>query len=152
MNRLAVWIATSGPAGYAPIAPGTFGSLVGVGVYLLIAGWSLQAQIVAALVVSAVGLWASTIASRHFDRSDPSEVVIDEVAGQVVTLVGLGSGGTTLVLGFLLFRALDIIKPWPANRFEKLHGGRGIMADDLMAAVYGQILLRAAIHYFPGYF
>jgi len=152
MTRLAVWIATSGPAGYAPIAPGTFGSLVGVGVYLLIAGWSLQAQIVAALVVSAVGLWASTIASRHFDRSDPSQVVIDEVAGQVVTLVGLGSGVTTLVLGFLLFRGLDIIKPWPANRFEKLHGGRGIMADDLMAAVYGQILLRAAIHYFPGYF
>ena len=152
MNRLAVWIATSGPAGYAPIAPGTFGSLVGVAVYFLIAGWSLQAQIVAALGISALGLWASTIASRHFDRSDPSQVVIDEVAGQVVTLVGLGSGVMTLTLGFLLFRALDIIKPWPANRLERLHGGRGIMADDLMAALYGQALLRAAIYFFPGFF
>ena len=152
MTRLAVWIATSGPAGHAPIAPGTFGSLVGVAVYLLIARWSLQAQIVAALVLSAIGIWASTVASRHFDRSDPSQVVIDEVAGQVVTLVGLGSGAVTITLGFLLFRALDIIKPWPANRLEGLHGGRGIMADDLMAALYGQVLLRIAIHFAPGYF
>jgi phosphatidylglycerophosphatase A len=152
MTRLAVWIATSGPAGYAPIAPGTFGSLVGVAIYLLIARWSLPAQIAAALVISAVGLWASTLAARHFDRSDPSQVVVDEVAGQVVTLIGLGSGAATLTLGFLLFRALDIIKPWPANRLERLHGGRGIMADDLMAAIYGQILLRAVLYYFPGYF
>jgi phosphatidylglycerophosphatase A len=152
MTRLAVWIATSGPAGYAPIAPGTFGSLVGVVVYFLIAGWSLPAQIIAALVLSAIGLWASTLASRHFDRSDPSQVVIDEVAGQVVTLVGLGSGVATLTLGFLLFRALDIIKPWPANRLERLHGGRGIMADDLMAALYGQAILRTVIYFFPDYF
>jgi phosphatidylglycerophosphatase A len=152
MTRFAVWLATSGPAGYAPIAPGTVGSLVGVGVYFLIAGWSLPAQIVAAVVISAVGTWASTVASRHFDRSDPSQVVIDEVAGQVVTLIGLGSGLTTLALGFLLFRALDIIKPWPANRLEQLHGGRGIMADDLMVALYGQILLRTAIYFLPGYF
>lgn len=152
MTRLAVWIATSGPAGYAPVAPGTFGSLVGVAVYFLIAGWSLQAQVVAALIVSGIGLWASTLAARHFDRSDPSQVVIDEVAGQVVTLVGLGSGVMTLTLGFLLFRALDIIKPWPANRLERLHGGRGIMADDLMAALYGQALLRTAIYFFPDYF
>jgi phosphatidylglycerophosphatase A len=152
MTRLAVWLATSGPAGYAPIAPGTFGSFVGVAVYFLIAGWSLPAQIVAALVICGVGIWASTVASLHFDRPDPSQVVIDEVAGQVVTLVGLGSGMTTLTLGFLLFRALDIIKPWPANRLEQLHGGRGIMADDLMVALYGQILLRTAIHFFPGYF
>ena len=89
---------------------------------------------------------------RHFDRSDPSQVVVDEGAGQVVTLIGLGSGAATLTLGFLLFRALDIIKPWPANRLERLHGGRGIMADDLMAALYAHILLRAAIYYFPGYF
>ena len=152
MTRLAVWIATSGPAGYAPIAPGTFGSAVGVALYFLIAGWSLPAQVIAALAISAIGIWASTVASRHFDRSDPSQVVIDEVAGQVVTLVGLGSGWVTLTLGFFLFRALDIIKPWPANRLEALHGGRGIMADDLMAALYGQALLRAAIYFFPGLF
>jgi phosphatidylglycerophosphatase A len=152
MTRLAVWIATSGPAGYAPVAPGTFGSLVGVGVYLLIARWSLEAQIAAALAIAVVGVWASSVASRHFDRSDPSQVVIDEVAGQVVTLVGLGLSWMTLGIGFLVFRALDIIKPWPANRLEALHGGRGIMADDLMVAIYGQILLRGAIAFFPGLF
>jgi phosphatidylglycerophosphatase A len=152
MNRIAVWIATSGPAGYAPIAPGTFGSLVGVAVCLLISGWSLYAQLAAALAITAVGMWASSVAARHFDRSDPSQVVVDEVAGQVVTLVGLGISWPTVVLGFLLFRALDIIKPWPANRLERLHGGRGIMADDLMAALYGHVLLRGAIHFLPGYF
>ena len=151
MNGLGVWIATSGPAGYAPVAPGTFGSAVGVALYFLIGHWSLQAQIVAALVLSAIGVWASSVASRHFDRSDPSQVVIDEVAGQVVTLVGLGTSWTTMLLGFLIFRALDIIKPWPANQLERLHGGRGIMADDLMAALYGQALLRGIIHFFPGY-
>ena len=152
MTRLAVWIATSGPAGYAPVAPGTFGSLVGVAVYLLIARWSLAAQIAVAIAISLVGVWASSEAARHFDRSDPSQVVVDEVAGQVVTLVGLGHSWTTLGIGFLVFRALDIIKPWPANRLEALHGGRGIMADDLMAAIYGQILLRGAIAVFPGMF
>jgi phosphatidylglycerophosphatase A len=152
MNRLAVWIATSGPAGYAPVAPGTAGSLVGLVIYLLIAQWSLQAQLLAAAAIAIVGIWAGSVAARHFNRSDPSHVVIDEVAGQVVTLIGLGSSWVTIVLGFLVFRALDIIKPWPANRLEAMHGGTGIMADDLMAAVYGQIVMRALFFFLPGLF
>ena len=152
MNRLAVWIATSGPAGYAPVAPGTVGSLVGLVIYFLIARWSLPAQLLAAAVIALVGIWAGGVAARHFNRSDPSHVVIDEVAGQVVTLIGLGSGWMTLGLGFLVFRALDIIKPWPANRLEALHGGTGIMADDLMAAVYGQIVMRGLLFFLPGLF
>ncbi|HXT70047.1 MAG TPA: phosphatidylglycerophosphatase A [Vicinamibacterales bacterium] len=152
MNGLAVWIATSGPAGYAPVAPGTFGSAVGVALFLLIGRLSLEAQIAVSVVMAAVGIWASSVAAHHFDRSDPSQVVVDEVVGQVVTLVGLGLSWTTLLLGFLIFRALDIIKPWPANQLERLHGGRGIMADDLMAALYGQALLRGIIYFFPWYF
>ena len=152
MNGLGVWIATSGPAGYAPVAPGTFGSAVGLALYFFIGHWSLPAQVVVAVTVTVIGVWASSVASRHFDRSDPSQVVVDEVAGQVVTLVGLGTSWTTLVLGFLIFRALDIIKPWPAKRHEAMHVGTGIMADDVMAALYGQALLRGIIHFFPGYF
>ena len=152
MNRLAVWIATSGPAGYAPVAPGTVGSLVGLVVYFLIAGWSLPAQLVAAAAIAVVGIWAGGVAAKHFNRSDPSHVVIDEVAGQVVTLVGLGWSWPTALLGFLVFRALDIIKPWPANRLEAMHGGTGIMADDLMAAIYGQIVMRALFFFLPGLF
>lgn len=151
MTRIAVWIATSGPAGYAPVAPGTFGSAVGVGVYLLISGLPLGAQIAAAVAIILIGTWASAVAARRFNRTDPSHVVVDEVAGQVVTLVGLGANWTMLLAGFLLFRVLDIIKPWPANKLEALHGGRGIMADDVMAALYGHALLRGFIHFFPGY-
>lgn len=152
MKPLAVWVATSGPAGYAPVAPGTVGSAVGVVLYILIARWSLGAQIACAAVITVVGLWASSAAARYFGSSDPSYVVIDEVAGQVVTLVGCGTEWSTIVLGFVLFRALDIIKPWPAGRLESLHGGGGIMADDLMVALYGQALLRAGMVFFPGWF
>ena len=152
MNGLAIWLATSGPAGYAPVAPGTVGSLVGLIVYFLIARWSLGAQILTAVVITVIGVWASTIAARQFNKPDPSHVVVDEVAGQVVTLVGLGANWPTFVIGFLLFRALDIIKPWPANRLEALHGGMGIMADDLMAALYCQAALRATLYFFPALF
>jgi len=152
MKRLGLAIATAGGAGYFPVAPGTAGSVVGIAIYFLTWHWSKSAQVALVVGISAVGVWASNVAERHFNKEDPGHVVIDEVAGQVVTLVGLGSGVMTLTLGFLLFRALDIIKPWPANRLERLHGGRGIMADDLMAALYGQVLLRTAIHFFPDYF
>lgn len=152
MKPLAVWIATSGPAGYAPVAPGTVGSVVGVVIYLLIARWSLEAQLGVAAFITVVGIWAASVAATHFGRSDPSHVVIDEVAGQVVTLVGLGFSWTLVLTGFLLFRALDIIKPWPANRLESLHGGTGIMADDLMAALYGQGVLRLMVFLIPGIF
>ena len=152
MTSLPVWIATGGPAGYAPVAPGTFGSLIGLAIYFLIARWPIAAQLAAGAAITLIGTWAAGIAARHFNRSDPSYVVVDEIAGQVVTLIGLGTAWTTLLLGFVVFRALDIIKPWPANRLEAMHGGTGIMADDLMAAIYGQVVLRAVIFFIPGLF
>jgi len=150
MTRVGVWLATAGGLGYAPVAPGTFGSAAGLLIYFLTAGWSPHAQIMLAGTVTLVGVWASDIAARHFDRSDPSQVVIDEVAGQLVTLLGTGVGWKGAIVGFLLFRALDIIKPWPANRLEALHGGLGIMADDVMAAGYGCGLLHGLLWMAPG--
>ena len=89
-----------------------------------------------------VGVWAASVAARHFGREDPGPVVIDEVAGQLLTLLltGVGVGGA--IVGFFLFRVLDIFKPWPARQLESLPGGLGIMADDLMVAVYGNLLMR----------
>lgn len=150
MKQLAVAIASAAGLGYAPIAPGTFGSAGGVLIYLLTAGWSLPAQIALALGVTAIGVWASHVAAVHFGRSDPSQVVIDEVAGQLVTMLGTGAGWKGALIGFLLFRAFDIVKPWPANKLEALHGGWGIMADDIMAAVYSCALLHAIIWLVPG--
>ena len=152
MNRLAVFLATAGGAGYVPVAPGTAGSAVGVLLYLLTWKWTLTAQLVLLLVISIVGVWASHQAARHFGREDPGPVVIDEVAGQLLTLIFAGGSPMTLVLGFLLFRALDIVKPWPARRFEDLPGGVGIMADDLMAGFYGRAILMAVASLAPAWF
>lgn len=152
MNRLAVFLATAGGAGYVPVAPGTAGSAVGVLLYLLTWKWTLTGQFALLLVISVLGVWASHQAARHFGREDPGPVVIDEVAGQLLTLIFAGGSPMTLVLGFLLFRALDIVKPWPARRFEDLPGGLGIMADDLMAGFYGRAILMAAASLAPAWF
>jgi phosphatidylglycerophosphatase A len=152
MNRVAVFLATAGGAGYAPVAPGTAGSAVGVLLYFLTWKWTLAGQLALLLVVSVVGVWAAHQAAAHFQREDPGPVVIDEVAGQLLTLIFAGGSPVTLVLGFLLFRALDIVKPWPARGFEALPGGFGIMADDLMAGFYGRLILMAAASVAPAWF
>lgn len=150
MTRVAVWISSVGGLGFAPIAPGTFGSAAGILIYWLTRHWSTPAQFMIIAVVTVVGTWAATETARHVGREDPGQVVIDEVAGQLVTLALTGAGLTATIVGFFLFRILDIIKPYPANRFERLHGGVGIMADDLMAGVYGCVLLHLMMRFIPG--
>jgi len=151
MTFAGVLLATAGGAGRFPFAPGTVGSAVGVVVYLLIWRWPAAAQLALVAALTLAGIWASGVAERHFGREDPREVVIDEVAGQLVTLVLTGVSLPGVVAGFFLFRILDIIKPWPARRFEALHGGLGVMADDLMVGVYGNLLLLAAVRLAPGW-
>jgi phosphatidylglycerophosphatase A len=150
MRRIAVWIAAVGPLGFAPIAPGTFGSAAGVLIYWLTRHWSMPAQLGIIAAVTIVGTWAASEAALHFGREDPGQVVIDEVAGQLVTLAFTGAGVSAMIVAFLIFRVLDIIKPYPANRFERLHGGVGIMADDLMAGAYGCVLVHLLMRYVPG--
>jgi phosphatidylglycerophosphatase A len=149
MTAFAVGIATALGAGYAPFAPGTVGSAVGVVVFLATRHLDPAWQITLIGVVTVVGVWASTVAARHFDREDPGHVVIDEVAGQLVTYALLDLTWIGVTLGFLLFRVFDIIKPWPAGRLEHLPGGWGIMADDLMAGIYGWLALWLVISVLP---
>lgn len=149
MKRLAVFVATGAGAGYFPFAPGTVGSALGLVIYLLTRSSDGTVQVGLFLGVCVVGTWASTIAARHFGSHDPGHVVIDEVAGQLATLLLLGVGIPGAVLGFLIFRVLDIIKPWPANRLEALPGGFGVMADDLMAGAYGWVLLSGILFLAP---
>jgi phosphatidylglycerophosphatase A len=151
MTSFAVLVATAGGAGRVPVAPGTAGSVVGLAIYFLT--WKAAGvwQIALCLAVCLIGVWASDVAVRKFDSKDPGPVVIDEVAGQLLTCLLVPLSVLGALAGFLVFRILDIIKPWPANRLESLPGGLGVMADDLMAAVYGNLLLRLAVFAFPGY-
>ncbi len=144
MKKLAQAIATAGGAGYWPWGPGTAGSLVGV-----LIGWALARQFqwthgLPFLLLTAVatwpGVWASTVAAG--DRKDPQFIVVDEVLGVWLTLAGATSvTALGFLVAFVLFRIFDIVKPWPVRRFEALPGGWGIVADDLMAGVYGALVL-----------
>jgi phosphatidylglycerophosphatase A len=152
VTRLAVFLATAGYSGYFPIAPGTVGSAVGLLVYAFV--WWTQSLVVEATVIAilfAVGVWASTTAERHFGGIDPGPVVIDEVVGMLITLAFIPVHVTGALVGFVLFRVFDVIKPFPAARLEKLHGGLGIMADDAMAAVYANLVLRLVLFAFSGW-
>ena len=152
MTRLAVFIATAGYCGYAPVAPGTVGSLAGLVAYLLV-WWSDSAAVEIGLIVAlfAVGVWAATTAERFFGGIDPGPVVIDEVVGMLITLAFIPVGLSGAAAGFVLFRIFDVIKPYPAGRLERLHGGLGVMADDAMAAVYANVTLRAVMWAAPGW-
>ena len=137
-------LATALGAGYAPIAPGTWGSAVGLLLWFALPStpW-IQALVIVAVV--AAGVWSGGVAEGHFGRTDPGQVVIDEVAGMLVTLFLNPVGWRGAVAGFFLFRAADILKPFPARRLERLHGGLGIMADDVMAGIYANVALRVIL-------
>jgi phosphatidylglycerophosphatase A len=143
--RAGLAVATALGAGYAPKAPGTFGSAVGLLLWMALPK-VLWVQLLAVAVVAVVGSWAGTVAEAHFGRRDPGEVVVDEVAGMMVTLLlNPITGPWWTLVAFGLFRAADIVKPFPVRSLERLPGGIGIMADDLAAGVYANVALRLCI-------
>lgn len=152
MIRLAVFLATVAYCGYFPVAPGTVGSAAGLVVYLLV-WWTKSRAVEAVLIVAvfAVGTWAASHAERYFGSIDPGPVVIDEVLGQLITLAFIPVGLPAAIAGFVLFRIYDVVKPYPANRLERFHGGFGIMADDAMAGIYANITLRLLMLWLPGW-
>ncbi len=150
MARLGLFLATCGYVGFAPVAPGTFGSAVGVAAFFAIrASGSKAVELGAIVLLFAVGVWSASIAERALGKTDPGPVVIDEVVGMLITLALLPVNGLGVFVGFLVFRLFDVIKPWPARRFEALHGGLGIIADDAMAGVYGNLALRGLVYLVP---
>ena len=151
MDRLALFIATCGYLGYARIAPGTVGSAAGLLIFWAVRRTASPAVEIATIVVVVLaGIWGGSVAEQHFKGTDPAFVIIDEVAGMLITLALLPVNTGGVIAGFFLFRVLDIVKPWPSRQFERLHGGLGIMADDVMAAVYANLGLRAVMVIAPG--
>ena len=145
---LPVWIATAGGAGYVPIVPGTAGSLVGVAVVAGLGRLPFRAAAATAVLAAlslalfALGVWAAGKAEEFFGRTDPGPVVVDEVVGQMLTFLMIPHPSWKWLLGgFLLFRAFDIVKPFPARQAERIPRGWGIMVDDVIAGAYGLAVL-----------
>jgi len=138
-------LGSSAGLGYFPFAPGTVTSLVAVVVFaaepVLLAP---EVALPSILAVFFLGLWAAGVMESLYGR-DPSQVTIDEVAGQWVTLLFLPAGWFTALLGFVAFRFFDIVKPEPVNLSQKLPGGWGVMVDDLLAGVYANLSVRIVL-------
>jgi phosphatidylglycerophosphatase A len=135
--------------GFFPIAPGTAGSLLAVALYPWMPLQPLGTVAVLFLVAATLlGIPASSRAEREFGK-DGGPIVVDEVVGQWITLAGLAPTPLVLIAGFLLFRAFDIFKPFPARRFERIGGGTGVMLDDVVAGVYAAIVLRILLRVLP---
>ena len=145
-DKAVVFLATGFYVGRIPMAPGTFGSLMGLPLCFLLAGIQLPAALAAVLVIVVLATWIAGAAERILGRRDPGCIVIDEIAGMVVTLAGLPFNPTTAGIGFVLFRVLDILKPFPIRMLDKrLPGGSGIVADDVVAGAFANIILRVFI-------
>ena len=152
-RRLGLFIATFGYVGYAPVAPETFGSAAGLLVFFGVrATGSVAVELAVIVVLFAIGIWSGTEAEHHFGGIDPGPIVLDEVVGMLITLALLPVSLGGAIAGFLVFRVLDVIKPWPAGRLERLPGGLGVMADDGMAAIYGNLLMQGLLWAAPAWF
>jgi len=152
MDRVGLFIATCGYLGHVPVAPGTFGSAAGLVVFYAVRSTgSTVVELSVILLLFAIGIWAGTVAERHYGGVDPAPVVLDEVVGMLITLAFLPVSAAGAIVGFFVFRVLDVVKPWPSARFERLPGGLGVMADDGMAALYGNLAMRGLIAVTPGW-
>jgi phosphatidylglycerophosphatase A len=150
-DRAAFIIATGFGAGFVPIAPGTIGALEGAAIFLTVRALELGAVtsvfslIILNIALFLLGVWASSRTCRVIGVSDPSQIVVDEISGQMISLTPLALlpslSFVGLLIGFALFRVFDIFKPYPIRRLEQLHGGLGVMADDALAGVYAAVLL-----------
>jgi phosphatidylglycerophosphatase A len=150
LSSLALAVATGFGSGYSPVVPGTAGSLVGLILFLPVRALPPAGLLTALAVLIVAGIVSAGHAARLVGVEDPGIVVIDEVAGMWVSLLFLPFTPVTAVAGFVIFRVLDVVKPFPARRLEDLPGGFGIMCDDLMAGAYTNLLLRGILAVWPG--
>jgi phosphatidylglycerophosphatase A len=136
-----LFIAQGAYSGKCPFAPGTAGTVVGVLLYLWMKALSPSQYLILTVLVFIVGTWAAGQAEVILGRKDSPSIVIDEIAGYLVAMFMVPSGWGFIVAGFFLFRIFDIIKPYPLYQLQDLHGGLGVMFDDILAAGYTLLCL-----------
>ncbi|MCX7697999.1 MAG: phosphatidylglycerophosphatase A [Candidatus Goldbacteria bacterium] len=142
MKNLIIIISTFFYTGYFPFAPGTFATLCFLPIYyFLVKGLNPVLYLMLTVILYFVGVWSSSYASVIFNKKDPSRVVIDEIVGFLITMLFIPFTLKRMIVGFFIARILDIIKPYPARKLEILRAGNGIMIDDAVSGIYGNILL-----------
>ncbi len=143
-----MFIATGAYSGYLPKAPGTWGSVAGVFLWLLLSGLTVPTYLVVVAGVFIIGTICAGAAEKIVDHGDPGIVVIDEIAGLLIALTAVPLKPVPVLLGFVLFRFFDIVKPFPVGWLDQhIHGGLGIMLDDVVAGLYALLLVHMAIHF-----
>jgi len=143
MNRLFLVLATGFGVGYSPIAPGTLGTLIAIPVYYFLSNISSPIYEITLVGFFFLSLWISENAEIFFGKKDDQRIVIDEIMGFLITMLWVPKTTILMGVGFFLFRFFDIVKPFPIRRLEKkLKGGYGVVADDVMAGVYANIVLQ----------
>ncbi len=133
-------------AGLSPIAPGTFGTLIAMPIYLVLTSFSTIIYVLTVAFMFCIGCWASKRTADALGVHDHPGIVIDEIVGYLATMLFVPVTWYWMIFGFLLFRLFDIWKPWPINKVDRqLQGGVGIMLDDLLAAIYSLLSLHIVV-------
>jgi phosphatidylglycerophosphatase A len=145
-DRLVLCLATGFFSGRLPVAPGTFGTLIGLPICYLFSGFQTGLFVFCAVLFIIFSVALASAAEKILNEKDPAEIVIDEIAGILVTFAVLPFNLQTAVLGFIIFRVFDILKPFPIRWLErKISGGSGIVVDDVVAGIYANLVLRLII-------
>ena len=146
-EQAVIFLATGFFIGTVPFAPGTFGSIVGLPIVFLLSRLNLLLSISFILLFIFFAVGIASAAEKILNQKDPAKIVIDEMAGLMVTFTGLPFNLTTAIAGFIIFRAFDILKPFPIRTLErKLAGGTGVVFDDVLAGIYANLILRLAFY------
>lgn len=138
-----IFLSTGAFSGYAPVMPGTVGSVAGVALYFLLSSFSVPIYLLLTSLFISLSIWSSGKALQLFKEKDPPEVVIDEIAGYLVTMATFPPDWRYIFAGFILFRIMDILKPYPASWInDNVQGGLGIVLDDVVAGIYANLILQ----------
>ena len=150
MNRIIIALASGLGAGYSPVAPGSVGSLIAIPLVLSFLALPLTTYIATVNTFIFMSYWVSDQARQIYKVNDAPQIVIDEIAGMLLVFIGQDPGLLTIATGFLIFRVLDVWKPWPCRWIDtQLHNGYGIVLDDVVAGLYANALLWILGYFFP---
>jgi len=148
IRKLILFLSSGTYLGYLPLASGTFGTLWGLPIFYWLSTQRLWTQILIILGSIFLAVLLAGNAEKIWGEKDPSKVVIDEIVGYMTAIVGLSFSWNTALLGFLIFRVMDILKPYPIRKIDQnLPGGWGIVLDDVLAGVYSQVILRILVYF-----